>query len=229
MFAAAFRPRPAMTILSLNISATHLLYLALSIAILLAGPLVYRLLERVPKLRRVLDAFVLLSVGAMVVVFVAPEMIETAGWWAMVVMLFGLLFPMALERLAGIGTRRTHATVLVLALVGLTLHTAMDGAVIGGGHGHAHDTPLALAVALHRFPVGLAVWALVKPRYGTSRAIAVLGLVILSTIAGFIIAETATTLMPDQFMALVQSFVAGSLLHVFVHAVGHDHDHGHEH
>ena len=55
---------------------------------------------------------------------------------------------------------------LLLALVGIGLHGFTDGLALGHGHEHAGEYMLPWAVILHRLPVGLMVWFLLRPVYG---------------------------------------------------------------
>ena len=64
-----------------------------------------------------------------------------------------------LENLA----RQAHSVALLLALVGIGLHGFTDGLALGqGGHEHAGEHMLPWAVVLHRLPVGLMVWFLIR-------------------------------------------------------------------
>lgn len=199
------------------------IYLLLSFAMLGVGPLLYRVLETRERARSFLNGFVLISVTGLVAFFVLPEVAAHVGGWAIVAALGGLLSPILLERLAGVGSRKTHALTLGLALFGLVLHTALDGMVLAGDHASMHGAGLALAVALHRLPVGLTVWALVKPRFGLVAALSVLGMVGVGTLGGFFAAGTHTPFLEGAGVGLFQAFVAGSLLHVILHhpAAGH--------
>jgi hypothetical protein len=199
------------------------LYLLMSLAMLGVGPLMYRLLEERARARSFLNGFILISVGGLVAFFVLPQVAGVVGGWALVAAIAGLAGPIALERFAGVASRKTHLVTLGLALLGLTLHTAMDGMVLGGNHVSMHGAGLALAVALHRLPVGLTVWALVKPRFGVLGAVTVLAIIAAGTLGGYFAADAHLDVLHGAGFGLFQAFVAGSLLHVILHhpAAGH--------
>jgi uncharacterized membrane protein YraQ (UPF0718 family) len=95
----------------------------------------------------------------------------------------------------------------------------MDGLVLGGGRegeSHAHHM-LPMAVILHRLPEGLMVWFLVRPLYGLPKALATLGMIAISTLAGFSLSELVAASIEHQGRGLFQALVGGSLLHVVMH------------
>ena len=71
-------------------------------------------------------------------------------------------------------------------------HVHADGTVHGGTHGegesalHAHALPLA--VVLHRIPVAIAIWWLLKPRQGTKAALLTMALIAIGSVLGFALA-----------------------------------------
>jgi hypothetical protein len=198
----------------------ELLFLASSLAMLVVGPIAYQFSSGHRGVRAGLDSFILISVGAIVLGVVLPELVAVAGGLALVVALAGLFGPVAIERLAGVASKRTHQVALALGLVALIVHTALDGMVLAHGAHDKHGGELALAVALHRLPVGMTVWALVRPQFGSRNAVAVLGLVAVGTLAGFGLADGPLEMTQGVWFALFQAFVAGSLLHVLVHHDG---------
>ena len=119
-----------------------------------------------------------------------------------------------LENLA----RQAHAVALLLALVGIGLHGFTDGLALGqGGHEHAGEHMLPWAVVLHRLPVGLMVWFLIRPVYGLRLALATLLLIGVATVLGFFMGEFAVGSLTNDSRGLFQALVAGTLLHVVVH------------
>ena len=82
------------------------LLVALSIAVLLAAPLVATLLSRSPWLGWSMDSFVLVTVGGIVVLHVVPQSAALAGPRAIVAACIGLFLPILLHRLdAGVLAR----------------------------------------------------------------------------------------------------------------------------
>jgi hypothetical protein len=198
-------------------------FLLLSLLMLGVGPVVYRGFRDHPRVRAAFDSFTLVAVGGIVLGFVLPQLVAVAGGWVMVVALAGLFGPVALERLAG-GSREAHRLTLLLGLLALGIHTFLDGMVLAHRGAAGEGIELAVAVALHRLPVGMTIWALIGPRYGLRAAAGVLGLVAAGTVGGFALSEIEMAAMQGTWFAFFQAFVAGSLLHILVHHVTQGHD-----
>jgi hypothetical protein len=136
-----------------------------------------------------------------------------------------------------------QALAIAFVLAGLAVHAFLDGTVLvehgdHGSHG-AVEGLLGLGVVLHRLPVGLAIVWLVQPRYGLRGSLVVAAVLMGFSTLGYAVGEAMLAGLAGQGMALFQAFVAGSLLHVVLHApggaeapcelgCGHDH-HDHVH
>jgi uncharacterized membrane protein YraQ (UPF0718 family) len=191
--------------------------LLVSIALLLLGPLLLWAARRQPILLAILDGFTLFAVGGLVCLDILPHALEQAGLWTVPLALAGLFVPTAFERLKSRGAARAHALALILGMIGVASHALMDGAAISGGR----EAPgLLLAVILHRLPVGLAVWWLVRPAYGRLAATAVLVGISAATLGGYYAGEAWITTLGSRGVGLFSALVAGSLLHVLVHVHG---------
>ncbi len=91
-------------------------------------------------------------------------------------------------------------------------------------HGHGEpsavaqffENHLALGVILHRLPVGMAIWWVVRPALGKAVAISALVIIALATSAAYLLGDPVIALMEAQSVAYFQAFVAGTLLHVIV-------------
>lgn len=198
------------------------LLLILALAGLALGPLVFAIFHRTPAPGLALDGFVLVAVVGLVAIHIVPGAFETVGMWAIPAFVAGVFLPLALEKARALSSEASHAIVLGLAFFALLLHAALDGV----GLASSSDSPsLGMAVVLHRLPVGLAVWWLVRPQFGRGWAAGVLAAVGAATIAGFGFGLGATRLGGDTLAHVIEAFVAGSLLHVLMHqSVGlHDH------
>ena len=148
---------------------------------------------------RTLDAMVALSAGFMISVAVAeilPEAIARGGERAAVTALAGyLLVHLTQHTLAahfhfGEETHAVNQTVSVSALIGLLLHTFVDGVAIASGF--QVDARLGfvifLAILLHKFPEGLAISSLfLAAGAGRRRALAAAGALGVATVAGVLI------------------------------------------
>ncbi len=199
-----------------------MLMLAASLLPLLLGPLLAAALQRVRGAARLIDAFVLFSVAGLVVFHVFPVAFASAGALAVVAAVAGAALPMLGGKIFSAKPGSVRTASLAIAMVGLAVHAVVDGVALSPHtHGHAHAgsvSLMALAVVLHRIPVGLAIWWLVRARLGTRVAVAVIAAVSVCTVIGFGAAHSLAGVLHGTAMGMFQALVAGSLLHV---AVGH--------
>lgn len=214
-------------------------YFVLSIVALLLGPLIYGLARRRPTGRQLLDGFVLVTVAGIVCVYIIPEAVVTGGRLALLFLLVGVLFPVAIERAFREFHRQAHVLVVILAAAGLVVHALIDGLALLPGVGTAiaqaddgtksqlwnsiFGNQLAIGVILHRLPVGMAIWWSVRPGFGTGTALATFALVIAATSAAYFFGAPAVQLAKLESLAYFQAFVAGSLAHVVAFGVTHEH------
>lgn len=199
-----------------------MIFLLAALIGLALGPVVFAALHRAPFTQLALDGFVLVAVVGLVGFHILPEAFEVNGWWAILAASAGLLLPLGVERLRALSSNASHGVVLGIACIALLIHASVDGVGLAAADG---STALAVAVVLHRLPVGLAVWWLVRPQFGRGWALAALAALGVATVGGFALQE-AFFAAEGEAVQLVQAFVAGSLLHVLLHqSVGfHDHD-----
>jgi uncharacterized membrane protein YraQ (UPF0718 family) len=213
-----------------------LLSLILSIVALALGPALYRLFRRQEGALAALDGFMFVSMGGLILL-ILPETVDHGGWRSLVFVLMGLLGPSLLERNFHRLGQGAHWVALLLGLIGLCLHAVVDGMALGEtpgahehGHGHGHgDSFLPLAVMLHRIPVGLTIWWLLRRTLGKGIAISILALMAISTVVGFFLGVHLLDSFTGQGMAWFKALVAGSLLHVVFHRPHKDvetHAHG---
>lgn len=215
--------------------------LFLSLLALACGPALTEALSKTSRAHEFLDGLVLVALSGLVLVHILPHTVSVAGWAALLVAVFGFALPFGLERLAPRGREgRTHRYLVPLVLVAFGVHAFIDGAALVEHAAEAAPAGvLALAIVLHRLPDGLAIWSVVRPARGVGLASGVLGALGLFTVVGFAAGGSVLEGAAGHGIALLQSFVAGSVLHVVVHrhageeAHAHDHhthdDHGHEH
>jgi len=194
--------------------------LVLSLLVLAVGPLLHQLARVTGSMLAALDGFVFVTIGGLVFLHIVPETYHLAGWAALVAVGVGLVGPGLVEhRLHGLA-RQAHAIALLLAVAGIGLHAFTDGLALGQGgheHGHTGEHMLPMAVVLHRLPVGLMVWFLIRPVYGLRLALATLALIGVSTVLGFALGEAAVGGLANDSRGFFQALVAGTLLHVVVH------------
>lgn len=186
----------------------------------LVGPLAFFLLRHRRGPFRFLDGFVMLAVPGLVFLHTVPEAVEGRDVLLALALVAGLMAPGTLERITRDVAHRTDQLALVLGISGLALHALLEGAAVMALSG-PQDLGLALAIVLHRVPVGLAVWWLVRDIYGDRFAVlAVLGVVGL-TLAGFAGGTPLTELVGGRGVELYTAFVSGTLVHVAFHQIGH--------
>jgi hypothetical protein len=190
-----------------------------SVAALLVGPALWRLVGDLPGLRRALDWIVIGSVTALVVLAILPDAVEAGSLVVIVVAALGLLLPSTIEYFLHRSDRHrienwAHMLTLSLSLAGLAMHATVEGAVIGrASDGTTASALIPLAVVIHRVPVGLTVWWLLRP-LGRYLALAVLAGIVTGTVAGYVVGSPIVNAMSGGQVVAFQAFVAGMLLHV---------------
>ena len=199
---------------------------------------------------RTLEALVALSAGFMIsvtLVDILPEAVARGGREAALVALGGyVLVHLTQHTLAphfhfGEETHEVTALASVSALIGLLLHTFVDGVAIASGF-HVSDTLgmlIFLAILLHKFPEGLAISSLFLAAGASRRkALGAAGLLGAATIAGVLLTAgveglrehglalsggvtlyvAASNLVPEfqakRGLRLPAAFIAGCLLYL---------------
>lgn len=196
--------------------------LLISIGVLAAAPLLYLLARVTQPTLALLDGFVFVVIGGLVVIHIIPESVQVAGWWALLALFAGLMGPGYLEKGLHRAAAKAHTFALLLALAGLAFHGFLDGvALVDGGDPDGSPRMLALAVVLHRIPVGLTILWLLTPRHGWRWAGGALSAIALATVAGYALGGAFISDSTRQGLAIFQALVAGSLLHVVIHAPDH--------
>jgi hypothetical protein len=214
-----------------------MLLVAAAISALLVGPLIYHAFRGSPRLRLLLDILVIGSIGGVVLLEVLPESYRIAGLVVVAFAAVGFLGPTAVEQLLHRThlhrvEKLTHVLTLVAGMTGVLLHAVADGAVLAGGEGAGGSPVLALAVILHRVPVGLTVWWVLRPVVGVAIPSAVVATVAIGTVIGYVAGPEFSASASPRSLALFQAFVSGTLLHVVLfprHLVAHadsERDHG---
>lgn len=197
---------------------------------LLIGPVLAKLFERKPGVNRFLDGFILVTIGGIAIVHLLPEAVVHIGGWALLMVVLGALLPFFAERAFHSYERATHSGVLVLALSGIFFHTMLDGIAVSSASASSESgQALALAVILHRLPVGLLIWWALKPLAGVRTIVSVLVLMCVGTIIGFTIGEIEFPFAHSAGLSYFQSLVTGSLLHVLFHRHIHNQGEPEEH
>jgi uncharacterized membrane protein YraQ (UPF0718 family) len=172
-----------------------------------------------------LDSFCLITISGFALLHLLPESAEQAGWLVMPLALVGFLLPTLAERTVHHGHAGMKRTVLALALLGMAAHACLDGFFLAeGSHHHAdilhpdsHEVT-AWAVILHRIPEGVGIWWIVPRTLGLWPAVLVTIVSVSGTLFGFFLGVEVLTDTSQRGLALLQSLLAGSLLHVVLHS-----------
>jgi hypothetical protein len=199
------------------------LLLLITIASLYVGVLLYPLTLDRPLLARVLDWFVAISVGTLVVALLLPEVWADLGSVGLLVSLIAFGVPTIFERWSH-GGGAGHRLAIFLVLGGLVLHALLDGgALILSGE----RSSLAWAVMLHRLPIGLVIGCMLYRPGRLAPAMSAVTLMAIATVLGFVVGDALLTQISDSAHVYFEAVVAGTLLHVVV-AHPHSHRHGSE-
>ena len=202
--------------------------LLLSVFALFLGPVTYRLLQRQPGWLDLLDAFIFVTISGLVLFHILPEILHSGGLIVLLLMAIGLLAPSWIEKYFQKAAHQAHQTTLFLGVLGLVLHASIDGSALIVTQGDHTGWLLALGVLLHRFPVGLTIWWLLRPQYGRLLPMIILLGMSAATLAGAFFAGDSLAQLDGQWLAWFQAFVMGSIMHVVLHRPylhGHSHSH----
>lgn len=194
---------------------TELLYLFWSVLILAAVPVIYRLCRGRSQALTALDGFMFVSMGGIILLDFLPQALEDGGWPCVVFAVLGVGLPTVIERRGHRLGEHFHRAALYLGLLGLLIHSMLDGVYLGSSG--ADSGLLPLAVILHRLPVGLTVWWLVRWSRGRGAAMLLLGVLAVLTALGYFAGSGLLDGLSGSGLAWFQSLVAGSLFHVVLH------------
>ncbi|RMH14999.1 MAG: hypothetical protein D6701_10560, partial [Gemmatimonadetes bacterium] len=182
------------------------------------GPALYRAAGHRLTPLAFLDGLVYVALPGLVFLVVFPESAGVGNWTPLALLVLGAVGPSLAERLFHRFAEGTHRLAVFLGVSGLALHALLEGAALGPAVlGTEGGSPFVLAVVLHRLPVGLAVWWLLRPSYGPRVALGAIAALIACTLAGYGAGEELTTALSGRAAGLFQAFVAGTLLHVVFH------------
>ncbi|MGA1191419.1 MAG: hypothetical protein ACO3XO_03960, partial [Bdellovibrionota bacterium] len=208
---------------------------------LLAGPLLYQFVNRSPRALNAIDGFIFVSISGLLLLHLLAESEQSFGFMSLSVLALGLFGPLLLERFFHRIEHEVHLATMILGAVGFLIHTSIDGAALAlnhvedsVAHGGSSVISLASAIVIHRLPVGLTLWWLLKPRFGMPIAFFSLVCAVAATIGGYLLAEGPVVQSLEYTFPWVEAFVAGSILHVVLfrfhlHGEGHHHGHGDSH
>ena len=191
--------------------------LTLSILALFLGPVTYRLLQRQPGWLDLMDAFIFVSISGLVLFHILPELLHEGGLLVLVLTALGVLTPSWIEKYFHKAAHKAHNTTLFLGVLGLVIHSSLDGTVLLADQVNQTEWLLALGVLLHRFPISLTIWWLLRPQYGVILPFVVLISMGGATLLGASYAELSIAHLDGELLAWFQAFVMGSIMHVVLH------------
>ncbi len=203
--------------------------LILAAVALCFGPLIAGVLQRRSNLHALLDGFILVMVGGLALLHLLPYARDSIGAWCIPLAAIGAFLPLYTEKKLHRHDSDESSSILWLAVIGLVLHAALDGAALAANqHGmHEHLTEgwsLPLAILLHRVPVGLLIWWSVRPQFGSKIAVTILAAIGAATFVGHGLSRFLLPLSVGPVSGIIFSLLAGGLLHVVM-----DHRHQGKH
>ncbi len=187
-----------------------------SLIALIVGPFTFRLFAAREHFYRLIDGFIVVVISGIVIIEVLPELLGHIPVLGILLLIVGFAGPTILEGLFHKAAHQVHKTALLIGVGGIVIHTIVDGVILcdlpaAGGN------LLGWGVILHRLPVGITIWWLIEPRYGRKAALAILGLMILGTVGGFMMGLENTALTSGEGGLWLKALVAGAILHVVIH------------
>lgn len=191
-----------------------MIWLSLCILVLFLGPLLHPFAMRSKSLVSFIDGFVLVSVIALVSVHILPHTVQDQGWLALVFALIGLMLPSLFEKGSKKLARFSHNLALWIAVIGIAFHMFLDGMALIEDKS---NQMLPLAIFMHRIPVGLMLWWLLRPFFGKFGSVNALFLMGLATACGYFFGIHFLEITDHSTVGLFEALVAGSLLHVLFH------------
>ncbi|TKB46236.1 hypothetical protein FCL40_18010 [Ferrimonas sediminicola] len=204
-------------------------YVIASLLVLAVGPILHHGLKSQKGIITAIGAFVMVSLGGLVLFDVLPQVITLGGVVAILFVLLGLFGPSLSEKLFKRHSAFAHNLTVALGIFGLLLHAVTDGSALFLAANEQGPMLLAFGIILHRMPAGLAVWWLLRPAYGRAIATVVLGLMMIATLIGFHLGPELLHHMTATHVVYLQAFVTGSILHVLWHRPHEHHSHEHDH
>jgi len=201
------------------------------------GPLIYQTFGPMKRTDKIVSGFILLVITATLFTEILPDAFKTIGILAIFLALLGFVGPTLIEKLFTKSATKTHLLTILLGILGLIIHASIDGAALHGVEVSNSHENLTLAIILHRLPVGLTIWWLLRPLIGERYALLTLIAMAVATSGGFLLSMQINELHSSSSMLALQAFISGSLLHVVFHKPHDDgcmhtsqiHEHSHDH
>lgn len=168
------------------------------------------------RARLVLDGVVALLVGLLCLFLLLPHAVEHLGLLGLLVAAVALGLPEAARRLRP----SQHRAWDLVGLGLLGLHAAVDGAALSAVDASLGPA-LALAITLHRLPVGLVVFQHAGEAGGKAVGWGAVIFLCLATAGGYASGLSVDGDSSPWLVGGLEAAVAGLLLHVVVEHVAH--------
>ena len=181
------------------------------------GPLIYQTFGPMRRTDRIVSGFILIVIAATLFIEILPVAFSIIGYPAIALVLLGFVGPTLIEKLFAKSANKTHLLTILLGISGLVLHASIDGAALQGANSNGQHENLSLAIILHRLPVGLTIWWLLKPLIGERYALLTLVAMAAATSGGFALSMQLNDYHSSSAFAALQAFISGSLMHVILH------------
>lgn len=201
------------------------------------GPLVYQTFGPMRRTDRIVSGFILVVITLTLFVEVLPQAFSNIGYLAIILVLLGFIGPTLIEKLFAKSANKTHQLTIFLGILGLIIHASIDGVALHSNNISEHHDNMSLAIILHRLPVGLTIWWLLKPLIGERYALLTLVAMAIATSGGFALSMQISQYQSSTGLVALQAFISGSLMHVILHKPHADgcmhtsqtHNHSHHH
>lgn len=193
-----------------------MILLALGVVSLFIGPLfVARYIQT-----KTIDLLSKTSV-TLVLILIIWHMIPMAQkeGWSLIVLPFiaGIAVPWIIEKFLHNAIHTSHEITFSVALFGLILHSAIDGAGLTEIAVEQSEWLLPIGVISHRLIMGIAIWTLIKQHFSSGRGVMVLCLMAVATISGYMAASSLEAMHDQVFFASFEALAAGALGHMLLH------------
>ena len=195
----------------------------LSIGAVLLAPLLYATKSK--KLNHILDGLTYTTIVILVCFEILLHALEEGGLLVLAFLALGFFLPSFLEKSFYKINKKTHFLFLLLVILGLSLHSFLDGVSLSQSNSHKeeHGSSMMFAILAHRLPVSLLIWRLCISQRDMLLAVFALTVLLITTAAGFMVSDNFLLGIDEKTRAFIQSLVLGSLFHAIIHNPEHDH------
>lgn len=190
-----------------------LINIVLSVLAYCLGPVIYDFCRQSKFKQNVLNGFICVSITGISLLHLFEIITYENIIYIIVVFTLGIFGPNYLEKVFSNFNRHIHKAVLGFSLFAFAVHVFLEGIYLHHSEELTHDL-LAMGVLIHRIPVGIALWWIIRPIFGKKAAIASLVIISSISILGSITPVDLHHHETHLWIDLLKAFLAGSILHV---------------